>query len=280
MNNNDLKVAIPGSFRKIADGARLLFSSNPDENISVTLYARRNPHPPGEVKAVHERLAGQLPGERRYLNRTEFNQLFGASPKDIEKIKSWAKANALRVVDEDISKRQVRVEGKIGDFSKAFDTSFHDYEHPTLGKFRGRSGDIFIADDLYKVIDGVFGLDTRPIGRPRFRKSRIVEVPLKSKKTNAATLPAGADLASDFPGAFLPTTVANLYNYPANTDGSGENIAVFAFNGPPGPDHHGGYNLASVQTYFQVSRRREATCNSGCGDPGQGQFSRSGYTGH
>jgi len=233
----------------VADGAKMLSSSDPNETISVTLYARRNPHPPGEVKAVHERLAGELPGERRYLNRTEFNQLFGASPKDMEKIKSWAKANALRVVGEDISKRQVCVEGKIGDFSKAFDTSFHDYEHPTLGKFRGRTGDIFIADDLYKVIDGVFGLDTRPIGHPRFRKSRIVEVPLKAKKTTA--LPSVADLASEFPGAFLPTTVAKLYNYPANTDGSGQNIAVFAFNGPPGPDHHGGYNLGAVQTYFQ-----------------------------
>ncbi|HEY4967030.1 MAG TPA: hypothetical protein VII28_11550 [Puia sp.] len=88
MNNNEPKVAIPGSFRKVADGATMISSSDPNETISVTLYARRNPHPPGEVKAVHERLAGELPGERRYLNRTEFNQLFGASPKDIEKIKA------------------------------------------------------------------------------------------------------------------------------------------------------------------------------------------------
>jgi kumamolisin len=161
------------------------------------------------------------------------NQLFGANPKDIEKIKAWAKANSLRVVEEDLSKRQVRVEGKISNFSKAFNTSLHEYEHPTLGKFRGRSGDISIADALYKVIDGVFGLDTRPIGHPRLRKGRIVEVPLKDKKTKASALQNDADLASDFPGAFLPTTLAKLYNYPANTDGSGQNIAVFAFNGPP-----------------------------------------------
>ncbi len=118
----------------------------------------------------------------------------------------------------------------------------HEYEHPSLGKFRGRNGDICISEDLYKIIDGVFGLDTRPIGRPRLRKGRILGVPVPAKKIKAAVLPGHNDLSKDFPGAFLPTEVAKLYNYPANTDGSGQHIALFAFNGPPGPDQHGVIN--------------------------------------
>jgi kumamolisin len=45
--------------------------------------------------------------------------------------------------------------------------------------------------------------------------------------------------------------VAKLYNYPASLDGSGENIAIFAFNGTPDGDPHGGYRLDALKMYFE-----------------------------
>jgi hypothetical protein len=68
MDTNEPKVAIPGSFRKPVGGARLLYSSDQNEMITVTLYARRNPFPPENVKAVHQRLgatAGRTPISHR-----------------------------------------------------------------------------------------------------------------------------------------------------------------------------------------------------------------------
>jgi kumamolisin len=42
-----------------------------------------------------------------------------------------------------------------------------------------------------------------------------------------------------------------LYSYPANLDGSKQNVAIFAFNGAPSPDPRGGYSLAALNTYFE-----------------------------
>ncbi len=62
MDTLDPKLAIPGSFRKPPSGARLLNSADPDEIISVTLYARRNPFPPADVKALHNKLSRSTAG--------------------------------------------------------------------------------------------------------------------------------------------------------------------------------------------------------------------------
>ncbi len=98
-----------------------------------------------------------------------------------------------------------------------------------------------MPSDLLGIVDGVFGLDTRRVGRPRRRRS-IRTVPLASLK---------AAPASAFPGAFFPPQVAQLYSYPANLDGSKQNIAIFAFNGTPDPDPHGGYSLSALKNYFE-----------------------------
>jgi kumamolisin len=250
MNTPNAQTPLPGSYRKAVPDARLLSSSDPNEKITVSVYARRNPGPPAVLQAARDKLAMELPKNRRYLNMDEFDKLYGADPADLEKIKNWAKAHKLEVLSESVSKRQVKIQGKISDVSEAFGVSFHEYEHPSLGRFRGRTGNIYVADDLYKVIDGVFGLDTRPIGRPRLRRSFRTKLPLKAFK---ATGGKGAlDLKNQWPGTFFPTEVASLYNYPANSDGTGQNIALFAFNGPPGPDQHGGYNLAALKEYYQT----------------------------
>jgi kumamolisin len=147
--------------------------------------------------------------------------------------------------------RRVLIQGSIQDISKALGVELDDYEHPDTGRFRGRVGQIHIPADLSGAVQGIFGLDTRRVGRPRIRRGNFRPVEIETlglgrkKKPGTATVPA-----SPFPGAFFPPAVAQLYGYPAELTGSGQNVAIFAFNGT-GPDPQGGYKLSALQNYFE-----------------------------
>jgi kumamolisin len=173
------------------------------------------------------------------------NVVYGADPADIKEIVDWAEAHKLKVADQSPKRRRVVVEGTIADVNNAFDIQLNEYEHPKTGRYRGREGEIHIPAELSGVIEGVFGLDTRPVGRSRLRHS-----PAHVNATNRGRAHARTSLRNQWPGTFFPPQVAELYNYPANLDGSNQNIALFAFNGGGG-DPHGGYNPAALKVYFE-----------------------------
>jgi len=236
-------IPIAASKRLSMPDAKLLGKSNPSQTIRVSIYVRQNPKPNPDTIQALESLSAELPGKRRYLTTEEFNNSFGADPADLDKVANWAGHNNLKVLDTNAAKRRVLVEGTIADIQRAFGIELHEYEHPTEGRFRGREGELQVPADLYGIIEGVFGLDTRKVGRPRHRRGRLASMTLKDAKS--------ARGLSSFPGSFFPTQVADLYNYPKQFDGSNQNVAIFAFNGSPDPDPHGGYDPVALQNYFQ-----------------------------
>jgi kumamolisin len=244
-------IAIPGSNRIAVPQAKLVKKSDPKLQIKVSIYARQNPAAPGKNKSSLDALSTSLPRDRQYLSDEEFNSSFGADPADLAKIAAWARTSKLKVLDSSVPMRRVLVQGSIRDISKAFGVELNDYQHPQTGRFRGRVGQIHVPADLSGVVQGVFGLDTRNVGHPRIRRGnfRPVDVEtlgLASKKKGGAAAPA----ANPFPGAFFPTEVAELYAYPTQFNGSGQNVAIFAFNGTS-PDPRGGYKLPALQNYFE-----------------------------
>jgi kumamolisin len=246
-------MAIPGSNRPAVPQAKLLKKSDPGSRIKVSIYVRQNPTAPGKSLSPLDELNSKLPAERRYLSGDEFNSTFGADPADLDKIAAWAKASKLKVLDRSVPKRRVLVEGTIGDISKAFGVQLNEYDHPESGRFRGRVGQIHVPADLFGIVQGVFGLDTRLVGRPRLRKGNVHPVDFETLGSNGrgkARALALASPASPFPGTFFPRDVAQLYGYPDTFTGSGQNIAIFAFNGTT-PDPRGGYKLSALQNYFE-----------------------------
>ena len=242
MNPSNHVFAIPGSRRPSIPEAKLLGRSDPAQRISLSIYARQNPHPPEAAVRSLDALSTDLPGKRRYLSNEQFNAVYGADPADLEKIATWAKAKKLDVVETSVPMRRVQVQGAIQDVERAFSLELNEYQHPQDGQYRGREGEVHVPVELFGIVDGVFGLDTRRVGRPRRRRNVSRVVALDTLKTTPGNL---------FPGAFFPPQVAHLYNYPANLDGAKQNIAIFAFNGAPSPDPHGGYSLPALQTYFE-----------------------------
>ena len=246
-------MAIPGSNRPAVPQAKLLKKSDPGSRIKVSIYARQNPTAPGKSLSPLDELNSKLPAERHYLSGDEFDSTFGADPADLDKIAAWAKASKLKVLDRSVPKRRVLVEGTIGDISKAFGVQLNEYDHPESGRFRGRVGQIHVPADLFGIVQGVFGLDTRLVGHPRLRKGNVQPVDFETLRSNGkgkARALALASPASPFPGTFFPRDVAQLYGYPDTFTGSGQNVAIFAFNGTT-PDPRGGYKLSALKNYFE-----------------------------
>lgn len=256
MPSSPRMIPIDGSQRNEVPGAKLLRPSNPSQKIKVSIYLRSNPNAPADLAAKVQEQNLELPGQRAYMTGAEYNSMYGASPEDMAKVKAWVKRCKLAVVSESAAQRKIEVEGTVANISKSFGVKLKEYQHPELGHFRGRSGKVCVPEDYYGIIEGVFGLDTRPIGKPRLRRSHVAPVPLHdvtartSAKGKAKSPAAFPGPASPIKGSFFPSQVASLYNYPESVDGSGQNIAVFAFNGPPGPDRRGGYSLEALENYY------------------------------
>jgi kumamolisin len=248
-------LAIPGSTRIAVPQAKLIKKCNPATQIKVSIYARRNPAAPGKDPASLEAMNLELPRERLYVSDTDFNSTFGADPADLDKIAAWAKKCKLKVLDSSVAKRRVLVQGSILDINKAFGVQLNEYEHPETGRFRGRVGQVHVPAELYDVIQGVFGLDTRPVGKPRRRRSNFKPADFTTWQRFTGKGKKGghprAATANPFPGTFFPIDLAQLYSYPAALNGSGQNVGIFAFNGGNTPDPHGGYKLAALQNYFE-----------------------------
>lgn len=252
--NTEDAIPIPGSNRLAVPQAKLIGKSNYKTQIKVSIYARQKPTAAGGTKSTLDELNARLPGQRHYLRGDDFNATFGADPADLKKIVDWAESQKLKVLDSSVPKRRVLVQGTIGDVCKAFGTELNEYQHPERGRFRGRVGQLHVPADLSSVVEGVFGLDTRPVGRPRNKRGNFEPVKVEavvSKDKGKRREVALAIPASPFQGAFFPPTVSQLYDYPQSVDGSGENVAVFAFNGGGSPDPRGGYSLAALQTYYE-----------------------------
>ena len=257
MNRHSGSVPIPGSTRPLLKNAKLIGKSEAEKVIRVSIYARRNPQHAIEAASVPDELGSQLPRQRAHLTNSQFEALYGADSSELERIKDWTKQSGLKVVESSVPHRRVIVEGKTSDIEKTFGLELNEYEHPQLGKFRGRVGEIRVPEDLAGIVQGVFGLDTRPVGRPRLRRSPAASIEwTPGMNIHGMARAAGAEakkakLTNKWPGTFFPGQVADLYDYPSALDGNGQNIAVFAFNGGNSPDPRGGYRLASLKAYFE-----------------------------
>jgi kumamolisin len=245
-------VVLPGSNRPTRPNARVLGKADAAKRITVSIYARKNPHAGTQAAPSLTDLTALLPRERQYLNDKEFTASFGADQGELDKIAQWAKASRLNVVESNARSRRVRVEGTIADINSAFGTELMDYEHPRYGRYRGRQGDLYIPADLSGIVEGVFGLDNRRVGRPRLRRANVISQQLSTHSGGARRGNNGSHLRpSPWPGTFFPPQLAQLYDFPPDLDGTGQNVAIFAFNGGTQGDPHGGYKLSVLKTYFE-----------------------------
>ena len=208
-------VEIPGSEKRPFRNAKAIAPSPSDERLEVTVRLR----PRNELPSAEDMLKlGAAP--RKPLTHEQYEKLYGADPKDIALVRKFAKEHNLAVVRESPARRSVMLSGTVSDFNEAFGVSLKTYAYAD-GTYRGREGSIMIPAELDSVVEGVFGLDNRPVARRH------------------SSLPHAANGGAR---AFTGAELAQIYNFPKGLDGSGQTIGIVELGG--------GYRPSDLNNYF------------------------------
>jgi kumamolisin len=244
------RLALAGSERAPLAGAREIGPANLNEKLDVTIRLRSKAGTKPTISA--EEFTKPIE-ERTHLSRKEFEQRHGADPKSIARIEAFAREYKLKVEEKSAARRTVILSGTVAAMNEAFGIELKQYEHPSAGKYRGRTGTVQLPAELHDIVEGVFGLDNRPQAKPHFRRRR--------ERTGAR---AAASSVS-----YTPPQVATLYDYPTGLDGSGECIALIELGGGFNPtdlsNYWSGLNLTTTPTVTAVSVGNGS--NSPTGDP-------------
>ena len=154
-------------------------------------------------------------GKRPSLTDKEFEEKFGASQESLEQVKKFAQAYDLKVTQSDLRTGRVVLTGTVNNVEEAFKTKISDYAKDG-NNFHDRAGALFVPKTVAKNIEGVFGIDQRPQAKPR-----VLDADPKADGNQA-----NADQVS-----FRPDQIADFYNFPKNTTGKGQGIALIELGG-------------------------------------------------
>jgi kumamolisin len=218
-----VRAVLPGSAREAHPGARVAGPVPGDEAVEATVVLRR-------------RGGAQDPPAGVILSPAQLEQQYGADPADVDLVTRTVSAAGATVESVDPVTRLVRISGPASVLGQLFGTTLERVSVPELpgattpgepreAEVRYRSGELSLPAALGGVVTGVLGLDTRPQGRPHFRPAVV-------------TSRAAASAVS-----YTPVQLAQIYQMPPGTDGSGQVIAIIELGG--------GFTTTDLQTYFQ-----------------------------
>ncbi len=230
----ETRIALAGSRRAPLPNASVAGPVDHNAVISVTLVLRaRSATPKAESYAYSAR------GPATHHTREEYGVAYGAAPSGIEAVKEFAHEYGLTIAESSQPKRVAVLCGTIENMQRAFGTGLAYYDSPR-GRYRGRTGEVTIPEELAPVVTAVLGLDDRPVAKPHIRIH--------------TALP---------PGALTPPQVAQFYNFPTGVTGAGQTIGIIELGG--------GYRTADLKTYFQSLGIRNPTVISVSVDGGANQ---------
>jgi kumamolisin len=277
-------VPLPGSERTELPGVQPSGTLDTNAVITVTLVLRRRAGVPAELITGPET-----------ITRAELGERYGASPADVEVVTTALAGYELQVTESRPESRRLKVSGTVAQLSTAFGTTLSQVASPHpdgsgMVTHRYRSGGLSVPAELDGVVVAVLGLDNRPQARAQFRVARqpataapgtTASEPATPERRKwwrrwspapaSAPAPAPAPAPASAPAAGQPTSmtalqVAELYKFPAGTDGTGQTIAIIELGG--------GYTASDLQTYFSglglpVPSVTAVPVDGGANTPGQ-----------
>ena len=209
------KVTLKGTEHTPMQGARAIGPTSPHQLIEISVILK---HRQPLSLAQHR---GQT------LSHTDFARTYGADPAHIDLVRQFARDNNLTVLTrgDEVQRRTVTLAGTAAEMEKAFNVELVGFEHPD-GTYRSHTGPIQVPENLASVLQGIFGLDNRPVAHPHFRLRNTT----RTFGTRASTV------------TYTPLQVASLYDFPRDADGDGQTIGILELGG--------GYRPADLQQYF------------------------------
>src|SRR5258708_30797313 len=145
-----------GSERTPVTHAQPVSGADPDRPIKLTVYVR-----PKAAEARVPTLDDIAHGSARMLHspeRAKALEAFDADPKDIAAVETFATANSLEIVESSASKPSVRLERRVGDAMAAFGVELKIWQS-LAGRYRGRTGPVYVPASLHGIVEAVFGFD-------------------------------------------------------------------------------------------------------------------------
>lgn len=217
MSDSELLLPLIGSERDLFPNAVPGGGIDRDEEVEISVRLRSRSEsgvPPAETMGT---LNIQT---REYFDRQEYERKYGAREDDLEAIRAYAQAHAMREIGSAAGQRLLHFRGSLSDASDAFGTVIQTYNYPG-GTYRGRVGALHIPANLVRIVQGVFGLDNRPQALP------FIILP----QGNGSSLPAQT-----------PNAMGEYYAFPEALSGAGERIGVLEFGG--------GFVQSDIDKYF------------------------------
>ena len=226
MTSSPNRAFLPATARQPIVDAQRIGPVAHDERFEVTVRVRRRA--PIDDTAAPSFLADLR--TRDYVTREQYADRCGSTQADLDLVAAFATTHGLVVVETSRARRSVFLSGTAAQFSEAFGTAIDDYAFDG-GTYRGRSGALSVPVALKDIVEGVFGIDDRPVARPHFQI-------LASSRH-----PATASAAAPASPSYTPPQLAKLYDFPTDVDGSGQTIGIIELGG--------GYRTADLQAYFK-----------------------------
>ncbi len=252
------------SFRQKSSRARIpgtmAIPVQPHEHFTMDVYLRRRSDLNAPPLPRLAEVGAAPPGERKVFSREEFHKLYGADEADAEDVSRWAGRQNLDVTATNLATRSVSLAGTAADFNAAFKTNLSYFVDLQGVAYRGYEGSLELPDDVAGRVVGVIGLDERRVAR-RSRppaKFRPVPSPLPVFQPPFKPDPWETQYAMDVMrdaliasirklGLHTPADVAHLYDFPRDSDGGGQTIALIELQMPGSTS---GYLMSDVMTYF------------------------------
>lgn len=209
------KIVLPGSHKK-AHAAPATGTLDKSEAIEITVRIRRK-------KSIEHKV-----GSEDRISQKNYEKEFGSSQKDVERVEAFAAQYHLSTAEVDLARRSLVLRGSIADMEAAFGVKLSGSKDAEGNDIRVREGDIFIPAKLKDIIEGVFGLDNRPVARPMLR--------LATRGGQVVSHAAA-------PNAFTADQLARIYGFPDGFNGKGQTIAILELGG--------GYRAKDISKYFK-----------------------------
>ena len=230
-------IQLPDSFKQAPAGVENKPISK-NTIIELTLLIRgKNP------------MTGTLSANAEPLSRDAYDAQFGADENDIHKVTAFAALNGLTIIHSNISKRTVQIKGKSEAICAVFGVQLNQYTTADGNKFRGRTGYVYIPNDLKDIITGVFGFDNRMSAETHFQIYQE-NTPVTDRGIDSGTFEANKKKPI-VPKSFLPTEIAALYNFPTNATGAGQCIGIIELDG--------GHTQKDLDTFFKTVNLKTPT---------------------
>jgi kumamolisin len=146
----------------------------------------------------------------RHLDIAQLTARHGFDAADRDRVVRWASAAGLQVSGEDAPTRRVMLRGSVEQLARAFEVDLERFgwQRPDgrSVEYRGHHGPVRLPAHLDGVVEGVFGLDDRPLARSHVR---------------------GVDDRRTAVFSYDPSQLASLYDFPRLANG-GQGVELVA----------------------------------------------------